>query len=50
MGRPDPRRDVVRGPYASFAESPIHGRDLAEVAARALLTNAPVARGGGGWS
>ena len=38
--------DVVRGPYASFAESPIHERDLAEVAARALLTDAPVARRG----
>lgn len=30
--------DVVRGPYASFAEAVIHERDLAEVAARALLT------------
>jgi len=38
--------DVVRGPYAGFAESPIHERDLAEVAARALLTDAPVARRG----
>jgi uncharacterized protein YbjT (DUF2867 family) len=38
--------DIVRGPYPSFAESPIHERDLAEVAARALLTDAPVARRG----
>jgi uncharacterized protein YbjT (DUF2867 family) len=29
--------DVVRGPYANFAEPLIHERDLAEVAARALL-------------
>lgn len=31
--------DVVRGPYATFAEAPIHERDLAEVAARALLSD-----------
>jgi uncharacterized protein YbjT (DUF2867 family) len=30
--------DVVRGPYATFAEPLIHERDLAEVAARALLS------------
>jgi uncharacterized protein YbjT (DUF2867 family) len=36
--------DVVRGPYASFAEAPIHERDLAAVAARALRTDALVAR------
>jgi uncharacterized protein YbjT (DUF2867 family) len=29
--------DVVRGPYATFTEPLIHERDLAEVAARALL-------------
>ncbi|MFI6319298.1 NAD(P)H-binding protein [Nonomuraea sp. NPDC050556] len=29
--------DVVRGPYADFAETPLHERDLAQVAARALL-------------
>jgi uncharacterized protein YbjT (DUF2867 family) len=38
--------DVVRGPYASFAEAPIHEQDLAEVAARALRTDALVARRG----
>jgi uncharacterized protein YbjT (DUF2867 family) len=38
--------DVVRGPYATFAEAPIHERDLAAVAARALLTDALVARRG----
>jgi uncharacterized protein YbjT (DUF2867 family) len=31
--------DVVRGPYASFAEAPIHERDLAGVGVRALLTD-----------
>jgi uncharacterized protein YbjT (DUF2867 family) len=31
--------DVVRGPYATFAEAPIHERDLAGVGARALLTD-----------
>jgi uncharacterized protein YbjT (DUF2867 family) len=31
--------DVVRYPYASFAEAPIHERDLAAVAARALRTD-----------
>jgi uncharacterized protein YbjT (DUF2867 family) len=36
--------DVVRGPYAAFAEAPIHERDLAEVGARALLTAALVGR------
>lgn len=30
--------DVVRGPYAAFAEPPIHEADLAEVGARLLLT------------
>jgi uncharacterized protein YbjT (DUF2867 family) len=38
--------EVVRGPYASFAEAPIHERDLAAVAARALRTDALVARRG----
>jgi uncharacterized protein YbjT (DUF2867 family) len=36
--------DVVRGPYASFAEAPLHERDLAAVAARALLTDGLVGR------
>ncbi|NYI04508.1 NAD(P)H-binding protein [Allostreptomyces psammosilenae] len=36
--------DVVRGPYADFAEPPLHERDLAEVAARALLTDQLVGR------
>jgi uncharacterized protein YbjT (DUF2867 family) len=31
--------DVVRYVYATFEESPIHERDLAEAAARALLTD-----------
>ncbi|MEV0096911.1 NAD(P)H-binding protein [Streptomyces sp. NPDC050738] len=31
--------DVVRGPYAAFAESPLHERDLAAVAANALLND-----------
>jgi uncharacterized protein YbjT (DUF2867 family) len=31
--------DIVRGPYAAFAEAPIHERDLAGVGARALLTD-----------
>ncbi|MFE3450057.1 NAD(P)H-binding protein [Nonomuraea sp. NPDC059194] len=31
--------DVVRGPYAGFAETPIDERDLAAVAAHALLTD-----------
>jgi uncharacterized protein YbjT (DUF2867 family) len=31
--------DVVRGPYAGFQEALIHERDLAAVAARALLTD-----------
>jgi uncharacterized protein YbjT (DUF2867 family) len=31
--------DVVRGPYANFAESPPHEGDLAEVGARAMLTD-----------
>ena len=35
---------VVRGPYASFAEAPIHERDLAGVGARALRTDALVGR------
>jgi uncharacterized protein YbjT (DUF2867 family) len=38
--------DLVRGPYASFAESPVHERDLAEVAARALRGDELVARRG----
>jgi len=36
--------DVVRGPYATFAEASIHERDLAEVGARALLTDGLVGR------
>jgi uncharacterized protein YbjT (DUF2867 family) len=36
--------DVVRGPYATFAEAPIHERDLAGVGARALLTEGLVGR------
>ncbi len=36
--------DVVRYPYAAFQESPIHERDLAEVAVCALLTNELVGR------
>lgn len=36
--------DVVRGPYAKFAESPIHEQDLAEVGAHALLTDELVCR------
>lgn len=35
---------VVRGPYAEFAESPIHEQDLAAVAAHALLTDDLVGR------
>jgi uncharacterized protein YbjT (DUF2867 family) len=31
--------DTVFGPFANFAEAPIHERDLAEVTARALLTD-----------
>jgi uncharacterized protein YbjT (DUF2867 family) len=38
--------DVVYGPYASFAEAPIHERDLAAVAACALRGDALVARRG----
>jgi len=38
--------DVIRGPYASFTEAPIHEQDLAAVAARALLTDTLVARRG----
>jgi uncharacterized protein YbjT (DUF2867 family) len=38
--------DVVRYPYASFTEAPIHERDLAEAIARALRTDALVARRG----
>jgi uncharacterized protein YbjT (DUF2867 family) len=38
--------DVVRGPYATFAEALIHERDLAEVVARALGSDALVARRG----
>ncbi|MBO0511418.1 NAD(P)H-binding protein [Streptomyces beijiangensis] len=36
--------DVVRGPYAQFAESPVHEQDLAAVAARALLGDDLVGR------
>jgi uncharacterized protein YbjT (DUF2867 family) len=36
--------DVVRGPYATFAEAPIHERDLAEVGAHALLSDELVGR------
>jgi uncharacterized protein YbjT (DUF2867 family) len=36
--------DVVRGPYATFAESPLHERDLAAVGARALRTDELVGR------
>lgn len=36
--------DVVRGPYADFAEAPLHERDLAQVAAHALLTDDVVGR------
>jgi uncharacterized protein YbjT (DUF2867 family) len=36
--------DVVRGPYATFAEAPIHERDLAGVGVRALLTDELVGR------
>lgn len=32
--------DVIRGPYAAFAESPVHERDLAAVAARVLTSDA----------
>jgi uncharacterized protein YbjT (DUF2867 family) len=38
--------DLVYGPYAAFTESPIHERDLAEVATRALHSDEPVARRG----
>jgi uncharacterized protein YbjT (DUF2867 family) len=38
--------DLVYGPYAAFTESPIHERDLAAVAARALRDDEPVARRG----
>lgn len=38
--------DVVRYPYPAFAESPVHERDLAEVAVRALHGDDPVARRG----
>jgi uncharacterized protein YbjT (DUF2867 family) len=38
--------DLVYGPYAAFTESPIHDRDLAEVASQALRTDEPVARRG----
>lgn len=31
--------DIVRGPYATFAEAPIHEQDLAAVAARALRSD-----------
>jgi uncharacterized protein YbjT (DUF2867 family) len=38
--------DVVSYPYASFAEAPIHEQDLAEAIARALGSDALVARRG----
>jgi uncharacterized protein YbjT (DUF2867 family) len=38
--------DVVRYPYANFAEAPIHERDLAEVIAHALRSDDLVARRG----
>jgi uncharacterized protein YbjT (DUF2867 family) len=38
--------DVVSGPYASFAEAPLHEQDFAAVAARALQSDALVARRG----
>jgi uncharacterized protein YbjT (DUF2867 family) len=45
LGREEPRAgDVVRGPYATFAEAPMHERDLAGVGARALLTDELVGR------
>jgi uncharacterized protein YbjT (DUF2867 family) len=37
---------LVYGPFAAFTESPIHEQDLAEVAARALGGDEPVARRG----
>jgi uncharacterized protein YbjT (DUF2867 family) len=36
--------DTVRYPYAAFAESPVDERDLAEVGARALLTDGLLGR------
>jgi uncharacterized protein YbjT (DUF2867 family) len=36
--------DVVRGPYAGFAEAVIHERDVAEVIAHALLDNSLLGR------
>ncbi|MFB4314923.1 NAD(P)H-binding protein [Actinomadura sp. 21ATH] len=36
--------DVVHGPYAEATEAPVHERDLAAVAARALLTDDLVGR------
>jgi uncharacterized protein YbjT (DUF2867 family) len=36
--------DVVRGPYGAWAAAPLHERDLAGVAARALLTDDLVGR------
>ncbi len=38
--------DLVRYPYASFAEALLHERDLAGVGARALRSDEPVARWG----
>jgi uncharacterized protein YbjT (DUF2867 family) len=38
--------DLVRGPYATFAEASIHERDLAGVGARALRSDELVARRG----
>jgi uncharacterized protein YbjT (DUF2867 family) len=42
--------DVLQGPYATFAEAPIHERDLAGVAARALFTDEQVGRRAEDWS
>ncbi|MFJ9458553.1 NAD(P)H-binding protein [Kitasatospora sp. NPDC101447] len=36
--------DVVHGPYPEFSEAPIHEQDLADVAARALITDRPLGR------
>jgi hypothetical protein len=37
--------DTVFGPYADFAISPIHERDIAAVAAQALMTDGLAAGG-----
>jgi uncharacterized protein YbjT (DUF2867 family) len=36
--------DIVRGPYPTFAEAPIHEQDVAGIAARAMLTDELVGR------